>query len=323
MRLVDDRPELADPGLVGHKFARQTRMRHHGLPVPGFFCLTGTAFAELTPPATAFPGPGADPTELLTWAAANRARILGVELPAELVREVLSAFDALAGADGLVAVRACAVAQADGSGEDGADDPFAGLSDSYLYVARDAVPARIVDCWASAYNPEAVLYRVRRGLDPAAVKIAVGVQRMIPGVRSFVAFTRDPRTGADRRVIAAGYGIGEGIVQEKADVDHFFVDGATGAIDVEAVPKTTMVGLDPDRPGDGPVPLPVAVGRALAPVLSLAEVREIWASRPWSRSPVPAPRSRTARPWRSTAAPAWCGCCPKPNSKHPWSSKCA
>nr|BFE70770.1 phosphoenolpyruvate synthase [Actinoplanes digitatis] len=277
MRLVLDGPGLSDPTLVGHKFARQDRMRRAGMPVPRFLCLTGEAFAELTPAATPLPGPHADTSALIAWAGVNRDRVRGGGLPAGLAEQVLAGFDAIAGEDGLVAVRACVVAAADGTGEDGADDPFAGLSDSYLYVGRHAVPARIVDCWASAYNPEAVLYRVRRGLDPAAVRVAVGVQRMVLGTRSFVAFTRDPRTGADRRVIAAAHGIGEGIVQEKADIDHFFVDGATGAIEVDAVAKTTMVGLDPERPGDGPVPLPVPADRAQAPVLSSAEVREVCA----------------------------------------------
>ncbi|GLW35656.1 PEP/pyruvate-binding domain-containing protein [Actinoplanes regularis] len=277
MQLVLDGPGLADPTLVGHKFARQDRMREAGLPVPRFYCLTGQAFADLTPAATPFPGPHADTGELVAWASANRDRIRAGVVPAGLADQVLTAFDALAGAGGLVAVRACVVATADGAGEDGAADPFAGLSDSYLYVSRDAVLARVVDCWASAYNPEAVLYRVRRGLDPTTARVAVGVQRMMLGTRSFVAFTRDPRTGADRRVIAAAHGIGEGIVQEKADIDHFFVDGATGAIEVDAGAKATMVGLDPQRPGAGPVPLPVPTDRAQEPVLSTAEVREVCA----------------------------------------------
>ncbi|MEV1287419.1 PEP/pyruvate-binding domain-containing protein [Micromonospora sp. NPDC049679] len=277
MQLIWDGPGLADATRVGHKFARQDVMRRAGLPVPEFCCLTGDAFAASTPPATPFPGPHARATELVTWANSNRDRVRRGAVPTHLAEPVLAAFDALAGPGGLVAVRACAVAAADGTGEDGVADPFAGLSDSYLYVRRDAVLARVVDCWASAYNPEAVIYRVRRGVDPTTVRVAVGVQRMVSGIRSFVAFTRDPRSGADRRVIAAAHGIGEGIVQEKADIDHFFVDGATGAIEIEAVCKATMVGPAPDRPGDGPVILPVPAECAQAPVLTAAEVHHICA----------------------------------------------
>jgi phosphohistidine swiveling domain-containing protein len=278
VELLSNGPALGDPVLVGHKFARQHLMREAGLPVPGFFCLTADAFGAHTPDATGFPGPGASAEELTAWAGTARERVRARGVPGPLAARILAAFDENLGGEGeLVAVRACVAAAADGSGEDGADDPFAGLSDSFLYVRRDDVPARIVDCWASAYNPEAVLYRVRRGVDPLAVRVAVGVQRMVPGVRSFVVFTRDPLTGADRRVIAAAHGIGEGIVQEKADIDHFFVDGPTGAIEVESAFKSVMIGLDPARPGDGPTTLAVPADLAEAPVLTDADVRRICA----------------------------------------------
>ncbi|MEV4761485.1 PEP/pyruvate-binding domain-containing protein [Micromonospora chokoriensis] len=277
MRLVVSGPALADPTLVGFKFSRQDVMRRAGLEVPGFFCLTGEAFGAMVPAPTPFPGPGAETSEVLRWAETNRARVCAAGVPTSLAEQVLAAFDDLAGPDGLVAVRACVVAAADGTGEDGAQEPFAGMSDSFLYVNRAALITRVADCWASAYNSEATVYRLHRGVDPAAVRIAVGVQRMVPGVRSFVAFTRDPRTGTDRRVIAAAHGIGEGIVQEKADIEHYFVDGATGAVHADTVTKRTMVGLDPARPDAGPVGLPVPARLAEPPVLTDVEVHEICA----------------------------------------------
>src|SRR5262249_9459275 len=107
----------------------------------------------------------------------------------------------------------CVVPAADEPGEDSADDPFAGMSDSFLYVPRDRVLDRIRQCWASAYTARGVRYRAWRGLDPTRTRVAVGVQRMVPGTRSFVAFSRDPRDGAHRVVIAAAHGIGEGVVR--------------------------------------------------------------------------------------------------------------
>ncbi len=76
-------------------------------------------------------------------------------------------------------------------------------------------------------------------------------------------------------MIAAAFGIGEGVVQEKADVDHFFVDPATAEIEAHVEVKTRAVGWDPDRPGDGPVSLPVAQWQAAIPVLTDGELREI------------------------------------------------
>src|SRR5204863_6027596 len=116
---------------------------------------------------------------------------------------------------------------------------------------------------------------LHRGIDPASTRVAVGVQRMVPGLRSFVAFTRDPRDGGERCVVAAGYGIGEGVVQEKADIEHYFVDPASRVVRTRPVRKSSMVGLDPAEPSRGPVVLPVPAEWAERPVLTDHEARRI------------------------------------------------
>ncbi|MEE4542478.1 PEP/pyruvate-binding domain-containing protein [Streptomyces sp. V4-01] len=274
--LVASGPELTDPEQVGHKFARQVVLSAAGFPVPPLVCVpAGVYDAVVGPEVAAAVAEAQAPVPEL--AARLRERIPRLPLPATLAAALTAGFDDLAGPRGLVAVRACVVPRPGdpSGGEDGEQDPFAGLSDSYLYVARDQLAARIAQCWASAFNPEAVAYRVRRGLDPLTARVAVGVQRMAMGTRSFVAFTRDPRDGAARCVVAAAHGIGEGVVQERADVDHFFVDRASGGIESEIVVKTRAVGFDPLRPADGPVPLPVPERLAALPVLTEAEVKEI------------------------------------------------
>jgi pyruvate,water dikinase len=306
-RLVAGGPDLADPEQVGHKFARQALLSAAGFPVPPLACVPAAVFDAVVGPevaaVTAAAGvrvavgdrgtratagdaspAGARTVPRLTGpqdaagvAAELRARIRGLALPAALEAALGSAVDGLAGPDGFVAVRACVVPRPGdpSGGEDGDQDPFAGLSDSYLYVPREQVAARVAECWASAFNAEAVAYRIRRNLDPLNARVAVGVQRMAMGARSFVAFTRDPRDGAARCVVAAAHGIGEGVVQEKADVDHFFVDRASGRITSDIVVKSRAVGFDPDRPADGPVALPVPEDLAASPVLTDAEVKEI------------------------------------------------
>ncbi|MET7422526.1 PEP/pyruvate-binding domain-containing protein [Dactylosporangium sp. NPDC005555] len=282
MWLIDDGPGLTDPTLVGHKFARQVLLAQDGFPVPPLVCVPATVFDLLLggsdfTAASAGVLPHSDAT--LT-AAAEQARKLvrDVALPVELLQILDGSFDGIAGGSGCVAVRACVVPPAgnDGAGEDSAEDPFAGMSDSFLYVQRAQLPQRLVDCWASAFNTEAVLYRARRGLDPFAARVAVGIQRMAMGARSFVAFTRDPRDGSRRCIIAAAHGIGEGVVQEKADVDHYIVDPASKAVLEAHVPvKTRAVGRDPQRPQDGPVAVPVDPRDATARVLTDAEVAAV------------------------------------------------
>lgn len=246
---------LLDPSAVGHKFSRLAELRAAGFAVPDLFGIPAAAFDRALAPVLAHldaPPATAAPDAVRRWSEKARAAVLSLQVSGELGDAAHAAFDEVIGADGLAAVRACVVPGPGQHGEDSATDPFAGLSDSFLYVPRADLLRRIVECWASAYNPEGVLYRLRRGSDPGAVRVAVGVQQMVLGASSFVAFTRDPRDGADRVVVAAAYGIGEGVVQERADVDHYFTERATGSVRKEIALKRRMVGAPRFADGGGP-----------------------------------------------------------------------
>lgn len=256
---------LLDAAEVGHKFARLARMRTAGFDVPALFALPAAAFDDAVGPARAAlpPPPGhPDPQAVRDWSARAVAAVRALTVPEPVAHAVFAAFDDVVGPDGLAAVRACVVPGAGGAGEDSASDPFAGMSDSFLYVPRADLLDRIVECWASAYKAEAVFYRLHRGSDPGAARVAVGVQQMVFGASSFVAFTRDPRDGAARHVIAAAYGIGEGVVQERADVDHYFADQATGTVQRRIAVKRRMVG--PPAPGGPAEPSECEVPAELA-----------------------------------------------------------
>ncbi|MFF6807451.1 PEP/pyruvate-binding domain-containing protein [Streptomyces sp. NPDC012616] len=278
--LLEKGPKLTDPEQVGNKFARQVVLAREKFPVPPLVCVPATVFDSVVSPVLAsYPADAEVAGDLAAHARELRRRVLGLEVPDELRHELADRLDSLAGSDGLLAVRACVVPRPGQghSGEDSAQDPFAGLSDSFLYVRREEIADRIVACWASAFNSEAVIYRDVRGLDPFAARVAVGIQPMVMGTRSFVAFTRDPRDGSNRCVIAAAHGIGEGVVQEKADVDHFFVDSVSGEIEAQVVIKTRAVGFDPGRPTEGPVAVPIEEGLEALPVLTDTELQEITA----------------------------------------------
>ncbi|WP_431682745.1 PEP/pyruvate-binding domain-containing protein [Kitasatospora sp. KL5] len=273
--------DLLDAGLMGHKFARLESMRRAGFPVPDLFGLPAAAFdlatAELRAALAPAP-PAGDPAAVRAWALAAGAAAAALAVPEPLAARVLAAFDAMAGPDGLVAVRACVVPAPGLPGEDDGADPFAGMSESFLYVPRADLLDRVARCWASAYHPQAVHYRLHRGADPAATRVAVGVQRMVPGARSFVAFTRDPRDGSGRHIVAAAYGIGEGVVQERADIDHFFVTRPGGEVRSRLAHKRRMLG--PPVPGgpSGPAPLEVPTALADRPVLDAAQLAQVTAA---------------------------------------------
>ncbi|MDO3635219.1 PEP/pyruvate-binding domain-containing protein [Mycolicibacterium arseniciresistens] len=226
IKIIDAPAELVDASVVGHKFARQQQLRDAGVSVPPFFCVVGeTPWTAIADAVGIFPGAGAGVEELTAWAEAARGAAENVPLLPETEIQIRERYAALSSPD--VAVRACVVGRHAQPGEDDAADPFAGLTDSYLYVGADALIDAIAFCAASLFSVRSILYRARRGIDPRVLSICVGIQQMIDGERSFVAFTHDPATGAKKTVVAAVYGIGEGAVAERADIDHFFV-GADG-----------------------------------------------------------------------------------------------
>src|SRR5262249_45634221 len=161
-----------------------------------------TAIADVVP---SFPGVAAGVERLTEWAETARSAAERVPRTPETQTAILEKYLGLDSRD--VAVRACVVGRDGHPGEDAAADPFAGLTDSCLYVGVGALIDAISTCAASVFSVRSVLYRARRGIDPTVLSVCVGVQQMMDGRRSFVAFTHDPATGAKQTVVAAVYGI--------------------------------------------------------------------------------------------------------------------
>ncbi|WP_255920083.1 PEP/pyruvate-binding domain-containing protein [Streptomyces humicola] len=259
---------------VGQKLARLARLAAEGLPVPPFFALTAGCFRVV---ADALRDPierelrsvdFTDPASVERASDAVRALFGAAAVPPKVAHDILAAFDDAFAPGTLVAVRASTIS------EDSTQDAFAGMSDSFLYVPRELLLERIRGCWTSAFNAESLLYRHVQGLGPLEVDVAVGVQQMALGERSFVVFTCDPRTGAAQCVIAAGYGIGEGVVQERVGVDHYFL-AADGGIGTRIADKPERLGFSAARPEAGPVALPVPEELRGRPVLTDDEIRQL------------------------------------------------
>lgn len=247
--IVSCREDFADRD-VGGKFAKQKVMLDAGLPVPAFFCLTvafyNEVFAAIRPAVEArlkaidF----ADMAAIQQASRDIRAIFDGIRLSAILHGAVLAAFDVQFTGDTLVSVRASTVGHRLEESEDSIDNPFAGMSETFLYVRREQIVDKLKHCWASGFSQESLIYRHAQGMDLLGFGVAVGVQQMVFGERSFVMFTSNPNTAARDFVIIAGHGIGEGVVQEKVEVDHYFVNGKTAEITRDLQHKATMLTLD-------------------------------------------------------------------------------
>jgi phosphoenolpyruvate synthase/pyruvate phosphate dikinase len=115
--------------------------------------------------------------------------------------------------------------------EDGGSASWAGQFDTYLGVAPDAVPARIIDCWKSPGSVHATEYARQHGASEQRWEMAVVVQEMIDSEVSGVLFTVDPVSG-DRSTCAleAVAGLGELLVQGRVTPQAYTIDRATRRI---------------------------------------------------------------------------------------------
>lgn len=254
---------------VGGKFQQQAVLRGLGLPVPDFFCLGAGLFARLLQPRRAqlqarwpvCPGNRARINEAAkALQAVVRAVPIDSATQAAIERHLARQLPGVQ----WVSVRACMVSRHAAHSEDSVDNPFAGISETHLYVRRADVVERVRDCWASAFGEKALTYRLSQGMDPLDVSVAGGVQRMVFGQRSFVMFTCNPNTAARDTLLVAGHGIGEGVVQEAVPVDHYFVNAKTSAIEHVLARKTHQLDFDEAR-GHGLLELPVAADRIEPP----------------------------------------------------------
>jgi pyruvate,water dikinase len=228
--------------LVGGKAANLGELLSAGMPVPDGFCLTTAAYRRATDGNLAEETGGAagqlsavhadlktasdgDLPALAALAGQAWDIVRDAPVPPEIAQAIEAAYAAL-GHDVPVAVRSSATA------EDLPSASFAGQQDTYLNVVGAAsVVEAVRSCWASLWTDRAVSYRATRGIDPAAVALAVVVQRMVDATAAGVLFTANPLTGRRRQaVIDASPGLGEAVVSGAVNPDHFVVDPVTGRV---------------------------------------------------------------------------------------------
>jgi pyruvate,water dikinase len=164
-------------------------------------------------------------------AAEARAIIRRAGLPEPLAEQIRAAYAVLGGE---VAVRSSATA------EDLPDASFAGQQETFLNVSgAQAVLDACVGSFASLFTARAVSYRAAHGYDHLAVRLSVGIQRMVRSDlgAAGVIFTLDPESGfRDVVVVTSAWGLGEAVVAGRVDPDEFMVfKGTLGTADTPIV----------------------------------------------------------------------------------------
>ena len=263
----------ADLALAGGKGASLGAMLGAGLPVPEGFAVLTQAYSDFVDHngfAEAVRHlvedvPGDDPAAIADAAQALKDRFLAGAIPPHVAEAIANAYAEIGA--GLVVVRSSATA------EDLPGASFAGQHDSFLNVEgpQDVADA-VRGCWASLWNPRAVSYRKRVGLDTTDIAIAVVVQRMIDADRSGVLFTANPLDHRrDRMLLSASWGLGEAVVGGDVSPDNWVLDGAGKVLDHHLSDKQVIT----LREGKGTVSRPMPEDKRSAVSLSDTEVAEL------------------------------------------------
>jgi pyruvate,water dikinase len=143
----------------------------------------------------------------------------------EARRAVLSAYQELTAANG--SIPASVAVRSSASTEDLPMASFAGQQATLLNVCDEGqLLQAIVECWASLWSPQAVLYRAQQGVNEEPA-MATLVQKMVDAESAGVAFSQDPASAEARVVIEAAWGLGEAVVSGASAVDRYMVSRGT------------------------------------------------------------------------------------------------
>lgn len=260
-------PGCRDPREFGGKAAGLADLAVAGLPVAPGFAVGAAAFRAFLDQ----PGLRAAVAEALATGDAEQTgrlakRVTAAPVPAAVAAEVVRCYRDLCAGAGVaeldVAVRSSATA------EDSASTSFAGEFETWVDVAgEEQVLAYLRRCWASVFSARVIDYARRAGLDPAALEMAVVVQRTVRARAAGVLFTISPVSGdRSRIVIEASWGLGLAVVGGEVTPDRWVVDKVTlGVVGFTAGSKRVEY-----RRGD--VAVPVAPDRWAQPCLTEQQV---------------------------------------------------
>jgi pyruvate,water dikinase len=122
--------------------------------------------------------------------------------------------------------------------EDSPDHSFAGIFETILFV-QDPVK-EIINVWSSLFSEKALGYCLDRKLPWTSLSMDIVIQEMVNGEKSGVLFQANPVGKITEQVIVAGYGLGQGIVDEETDTDRYLVE-ASAVVDEQIQKKINFL----------------------------------------------------------------------------------
>ncbi len=220
--------------LVGKKCAHLGEIAKIGLPVPRGFALSVQAYdyfmsetgatQEVAAMIGASPVTAEDIDGLNRLSLAIRQTVESKQIPAEMESTILSHYDGLC--------QKCGRADVAVSTRSAGTVSHPGQYETYLNVkGRADVLQKVRKVWASTFNARSVAYRLRKGLPVASGPIGVAVLEMVQAQSAGIAFSVDPNTGDETRMIVeANWGLGESVVSGELTPDRWVLDKETLAV---------------------------------------------------------------------------------------------
>jgi pyruvate,water dikinase len=215
---------------VGSKMANLGDiMTRVGLPVPPGFAITSLAYYRFMNDTglqdeinRLIQVAGADDqAKLLPLCSQIQQMIVSAELPASVAEAITSAYKDLE-AKTMPAVRVSMRSSA--LGEDALGQSFAGQFRSVLGVSPEDLLIAYKEIVASKYSPQAVTYRLAKGIPGEDVAMCVGCMAMIHARSGGVAYSRNPLSIRDDEVfIHSAWGLAKTVVDGAVSSDLFVV----------------------------------------------------------------------------------------------------
>lgn len=221
--------------LAGGKGFNLIRLQNGGFPVPPFTIIPIPLISRMMQPIQPQIAQmltsinTADPLTMVKASAAIQGFIHKTEIPEEITRQITTFTDqhpTMA-----FAVRSSV------SAEDQRETSFAGLFKTLLHVAPSEISDAIKGVVSSLYSPEVMRYTTGNRLNITDLSMAVVVQVMAEAEVSGILFTMNPTGNMSQMMISAGYGYGEGVVNNTTDTATYLVERQTGAIFQTANPE--------------------------------------------------------------------------------------
>lgn len=211
--------------LVGSKALNLFKLRRTGFNVPEGFCVSSIAYSEHLNKNKITDVLNVDLVKLKNTASEVKNQILSnicleiiqSQIPDTITEQIHTYYQKLK--VNYAAVRSSSAA------EDLPGHSFAGLYDTFLNITdfEECLNA-VKKCWASLWTLRAYEYRQQYNFDHQQIKMSVIVQRQIEPEAAGVAFSLDPVTGRQSRiVIESCRGLGEALVSGKVQPDRILL----------------------------------------------------------------------------------------------------